>query len=217
MHIDSKSEIAGLPALLVRDFLKKSVMVHYSIEGVMEYFGISKRAAQKVVKELLGLGYLKEDTFHGEKYWGMSGTKEVCRLVNASGAPPITRKTAERKLKEFLARVEEVNRDDGTEFGHKITRVALFGSYLTDAERVNDIDIGVEMASRKSDPEEQINHELELARKSGRRFSTFLEELAWASVHVRQFLKARSRSYSIHEFSEMDKLGVKYKVIHEKK
>src|SRR5947208_5083131 len=73
-------------------------------------------------------------------------TDQGTRLAQASAAAPLRRATAERKLREFMARVEQVNQSE--EFAYRVNRVVLFGSYLTDAERVNDIDVAVELAPR---------------------------------------------------------------------
>lgn len=72
-------------------------------------------------------------------------TDEGTRFAQASAAAPLRRATAERKLREFIARVEQVNQSD--EYAYRVTRVVLFGSCLTDAERVNDIDLAVELGA----------------------------------------------------------------------
>src|SRR6266550_1979535 len=58
-------------------------------------------------------------------------TDEGMRFAQATAAGPLSRATAERKLREFMARVEQVNESD--EFAFRVVRVVLFGSYLTDA------------------------------------------------------------------------------------
>ena len=68
----------------------------------------------------------------------------------ASAALPLRHATAERRLAEFLDRVRAVNANDG--FFYRVHKVILFGSYLTDRKRINDIDVAVELVVRGGIP-----------------------------------------------------------------
>ena len=71
-------------------------------------------------------------------------------LSSATAAKRVTRATAEKALQQFLGRVEQVNNDPY--FLGKVTRVVLFGSMLKpEVERLSDVDLAVELASKEAD------------------------------------------------------------------
>jgi len=138
------------------------------------------------------------------------------QLALATAAKPISRAAAEKKLSEFLERVKVV-RDD-PRFLYKVTRVAVFGSYLGGGEDLGDIDLAVGLAHKETDRDKQrelnSRHCWE-AQARGRRFGTKLEMLYWPQTEVRRFLKARSGRFSFHYLEELSGLGCEYKVIYE--
>ena len=71
-------------------------------------------------------------------------------LAQASAAQPLQRGTAQRKLAAFLARVRRVNEDDY--YLYRVKKVLVFGSYLSAAARINDIDVAIELVHRWQDP-----------------------------------------------------------------
>jgi len=54
----------------------------------------------------------------------------------------VTRKTADRALHEFLDRVRTLNANKDALY--QVPEVVIFGSYLTDAERLGDVDLAIE-------------------------------------------------------------------------
>jgi predicted nucleotidyltransferase len=97
----------------------------------------------------------------------------------ASAARPLTRRNA-KKLQEFLARVREVNSTDY--YLYKVRRALVFGSYLSDRDRINDIDIAVELVHRITDPEQRgaaDRARIDEAYRAGRRFPHHLAALMW--------------------------------------
>ena len=88
----------------------------------------------------------------------------------ASAAPPIFRATAERKLAEFMERVHRVHADE--HYLYCVRRVLVFGSFLTDAPKLNDVDLAIDLARRFADREVQMAKEREKsaqAEAAGRR------------------------------------------------
>src|SRR5216117_2740490 len=142
-------------------------------------------------------------------------TDEGNRFAQASAAAPLERATAERKLREFMARVEQVNQSE--EFAYRVKRVVLFGSYLTDAERVNDIDLAVELAPRWNgfDVGIQYQKEQERVRLAPRhRTRNALGAKQWPWREVLLFLKARSRAFSFHEIGDPILYGIAKRVLY---
>src|SRR5207245_2421833 len=117
----------------------------------------------------------------------------------ASAAQPLRRDTAERKVAEFLARVRRINEDD--HYLYRVKKVLVFGSYLTAAERMNDIDVAIELIHRWRDLDKQrALHDARVreAVRNGRRFGNISEEVSWPEKEVLLALKARSRAISLH-------------------
>lgn len=102
--------------------------------------------------------------------------------------------TADRILSKFMDRVRQVNSNPS--FLVMVKKVVVFGSYLTDAPRINDIDIAVELARKENHPmvlnkdRAQIAIDLSTAaEEKGRHFSSFIDRLEWPEHEVRLFLK----------------------------
>jgi predicted nucleotidyltransferase len=142
-------------------------------------------------------------------------TDQGTRLAQASAAAPLRRATAERKLREFMARVEQVNQSE--EFAYRVKRVVLFGSYLTDAERVNDIDLAVELAPRWDGFDVGIQYQKEqervrLAPRHRTRNALAIQQWPWREVL--HFLKARSRAFSFHDIRDPILHGIAKRVLY---
>lgn len=77
----------------------------------------------------------------------------------------------------------------------------LFGSYLTGAATVNDIDLAVEL--RPAENDQNLRHQNEQnrireANQKGRRFNNLVERYAYPRNEVLLFLKSKSRYISLH-------------------
>src|SRR3989442_8988969 len=102
------------------------------------------------MKHLLKLGFVERlpDTRREVLY---TRTLAGSTFAQASAARPLQRATADRKLAEFLDRARQVNGDD--HYLYRVKKVLVFGSYLTQADRIGDIDVAVELAPRWQDVE----------------------------------------------------------------
>lgn len=210
MNIDSKQTIAGVPILKIRAFLRQHHQWGMHADDVESSFPGS---GQPILNALISEGYV-EPSDRPDTY---KTTPKGGAFVNASAARPISRKTAERCLKEFLARVEEVRRSP--EFLWKVKRVILFGSYLTtNKDKVSDVDLAIDLAPKEKDPDIRMALEranVEKAMRAGRRFSTYVDELFYADHQVRTFLKSRSHAL---QFTSCDDPVLKiatHKVVYE--
>ena len=197
MHIDPKSQIARVPAMQVRDFLHYTRDAYWTCETVAYRLKLSDVRAQALVSKLLRLGYIERTDLGGQKNY--HATPAGAAFSMASAARPLTRKTAECKLDEFLDRVRAVNAS--TTFAFRVRRALVFGSYLTDQERIDDIDIAIELAPRENDPEKRKaanQARIRAAHKAGRHFSNILNECMWPTEEVYLFLKSRSRAIRLY-------------------
>ncbi len=198
MYLDPKSQIAGIPAMQVRDFLKHNRDYEWTQNRVAECLNLSDEDAEALISELSRLGYVEETSvISGQQYYQKTLTGAAFSLASAS--QPLTRRTAQKKLAEFLERVRAVNANE--DFVYRVQRVLVFGSYLTEKERINDIDVAIELISRYNDPDRRqaaMQARICQAYKAGRQFSSLMDELEWPDKEVLLFLKSRSRAISLH-------------------
>jgi len=88
------------------------------------------------------------------------------------------------KLREFMERVREVNVNP--HYLYKVKEVVLFGSYLTLRERINDIDVAVEVGPKygAAEQEERNGRRRREAIDQGKHFSHFIDEMFWPEIEV---------------------------------
>ncbi len=198
MHIDSKSQIAGVPAIQVRDFLHRLKDNEWIGDNIAVRLHLSTSHAEELIAELLRLGYIEPTVIQQDKqYYGQTLAGSTFSL--ASAARPLTRKVAQQKLAEFLERVRAVNANP--DLAYRVHKVLVFGSFLTEQDRINDIDVAIELVLRETEPskrEAALQARVRVAHQAGRHFSSYTDELLWPYQEVLLFLKARSRAISLH-------------------
>ena len=95
----------------------------------------------------------------------------------------------------------------------------VFGSYLSEQNKINDIDIGVALARKTTDIavfEEMLEQCIRQAEQDGRYFSTHVEPIFWPEREIQLFLKSRSRSISLHPLNDGVIKSAVQKVLFEK-
>lgn len=208
MRIERDEFIGELRAVDVRRFLQRRRDWVFARESLKDFFpDSSDEQLDRTWDVLLKEGYLEfREERDGRSWYEL--TPKGNALAQATAAKPISRKTAEKKLQEFMARVEQLNNND--EYAFKIARVALFGSLLSDASHVNDIDFAIQLQARQSDHQafrEHSRKRVEVAQANGKIFRTSNEQLFWSRDEIYLFLKARSRVYSLHGIEELVELS----------
>jgi len=203
MRIRPDALVAGLPANEIRGLLRRSGEF-LSVDYTMKVLDIDVSKAARVLDDLEAKGYIEKDSFsssRNERYW--KRTVKGGALCNALFSPPFSRRTAEKKLNEFIDRVHEVNAD--RRFLYKVDKVVLFGSFLTDAPQVGDLDLAVQLSPKEADCEKHAQlvqvHAAAAARR-GKQFPSFVDRLSFAYVEVRSFLKARSRIIQLSDCTD---------------
>lgn len=197
MRIDPRASIAGLPSLAVRAFLRAVSESEWNVAYAAARLRVSHQRARSVIKQFVELGYVEAASTKGDHLYKRSLAGST--FAQASAAQPLRRGAAERKLADFRARVRRINEDD--HYLYRVKKVLVFGSYLTGAECINDIDIAIELANRWQDfDKHQALHDARVheATRNGRRFGNISEELSWPEREVLLALKGRSRSISLH-------------------
>ena len=213
MRIDPTGTIAGRRSLEIRDLLRHGRNGLWTPEFVAERLGSSEAEAQRVIDELLLAGYIElDESFSGRVHW--VNTLEGNALAQATAAKPVTRATAEKNVTAFLDRVRQVNEDEY--FLYRVTRVVVFGSYLTDQNKLNDVDLGVELEPKYSDRDVQRKHEqerIQQALNEGRTFRHYVAQLTWPEHETQLFLKSRSRTISLHDISDPIQMQAEYRTL----
>jgi len=214
VRILSEELIAGYPALEVRGFLRRYRLTDFYVEAAEDALVLSSRTAASFMNKLKGLGFIQElDKLDRRRVFRLTINGQA--LANASAAKPIHRRTAERVLAQFLERVHLVN---GTqEYAYRVEHVVLFGSMLTDTERLGDVDVAIRLEPKVS--EDEAHEQWCMARRKaaeakGRNFYGVLDWAMWPTQEILLQLKARSGSLSLHDFSEVEKMpNVRYRVL----
>lgn len=206
MRLDTNELIAGVPILEVRRLLRRfnAGIGQLEVEGLL---GLDGKAALALLDELSRLGLLKRAKAEGDRHW--VPTVQGNALAGAKALAPMTRKTADALLQKLLARVLEVNAR--ADFLYTVTRVDVFGSYLSERPHLNDLDLAIELRARLEDEDEHFDacqRQSDEAYRAGRRFHTIADSLSWPEEKVRLFLQARSARISLHPIDEPQKLGV---------
>lgn len=131
-------------------------------------------------------------------YWRL--TLKGNALASAKATRPILRATADRKLREFLERVSVVNSENY--FLYRISKIIVFGSYLGKKKTINDIDISISLEPKEHDIEKQMKRNdmrIKEAYDDGKNFRNVVEQVCWPEIEVIRYLKAKSRSISLHQ------------------
>jgi predicted nucleotidyltransferase len=116
----------------------------------------------------------------------------------------LTRERADVLLKELVERAKKINEEE-VDFVLGISRLAVFGSYMTDKQVLGDLDIAVELGRRDSDPTKYAQRVLERGRAAKGNFASSLGgRILWVQEEVHRALKARVRAISIHGYDEFE-------------
>jgi len=214
MRIVSDQLIAGYPAIEVRDFVRRYRFTGFFTEAAEFDLALSPRAGAVFVNRLVNLGFVRgTGKSNGRKAFGLTSSGQA--LANASAARPIHRRTAVLVLEQFLERVHLVNSTQ--EYTYRVEHVVLFGSMLTETERLGDVDVAIRLEPKSSDGaahEQWCMARRRAAEAKGRNFYGVLDWAMWPTQEILLQLKARSGSLSLHDFSEVEKMpNVRYRVL----
>jgi predicted nucleotidyltransferase len=199
MRVDPKGTIAGNPALLVRECLRTlRARVSWDLPALEAAASLEPGTGRSLLRALSAAGLVKSI---GRGWWEI--TQEGRRLSSATAAKPVTRATAEKALREFLTRVERVNRD--ARFLGRVNRVVLFGSMLLeDVERLSDLDLAAEVVPKIADREliaAKNRRRVEGLLRVGHVFRGILDIHFYWYREVFRFLKNRSCVISLADYA----------------
>ena len=206
MRIKAGDTIAGQPAIVVRQLFLKTKDRGGDLSDIMQLMHVDEETAEHIFNDLRTEGYIEiteEYTHAAAKDIRWQTTLKGNHLALATARKPIKRKTAERLVKEFLQRVEEINAND--DYVYYIQKVLVFGSYLSDSPTLGDVDLAVELVLRHNDEQERRERRdkrVQIALEQGRHFPSFLAQLFWPYTEVLHILKKGSPSISLHDLQQ---------------
>lgn len=118
----------------------------------------------------------------------------------------IKRATAAAYIPEIIARAQAIN---NREYAWAITRIEVFGSYLTDKPVLGDLDLMVTLAPRYADQDRQaaiMETRQSHAPNAWRNRNPSWMVYFWPKEEVHRMLRDGKRHISIHEFDERAQL-----------
>ena len=204
MRLNRGDRIAGVDSLRLRNYFRRH-SENVNCRTLMEEFSMNKRQAQEVLDALLKLKMISPCEFqHDKKIVCYETTIRGNALGMAKATRPVKRASAGAILRELLERVKTLN--DRQDLAYRVESVVVFGSYLSKAKRVSDLDIAVELKPRFTDDatwEQVCNASRERAAAAGRRFRNVVEQVGWPQLEVLGILKNRSRTISFCEWKSL--------------
>lgn len=199
MKLNTKEIIAGFPILKIRDLLKKNEIINNNV--IKLELKVDEGEVGHVITVLEELRYIQKCENSTDDLYEV--TLDGNRLALAKAVPPLNRVKADKLFSGFMQRVHEVNMI--SYYLYKVERVLLFGSYITNVETVNDIDLAVELQSVETDTKvrrEMENNRIREALQKGIRFSNSIVRYNYPRKQVLLFLKSKSRYLSIHGIND---------------
>lgn len=197
----------------LRDLLRKSPG-GFDQKWLKRELAIGERSSTQVLRALQAEGYVEARRTRGPDTW-FEITDIGRRLMRASAAEPVKRSSANAVVIALIQRLAEINQDSS--YLCRIEKAAVFGSFLTGADRLGDVDVAVEIVPKIPLTGAWVEKFLEHARSSNRRFDSFETALDWPRREVLLALKAKKRTLSIHSwysFTYMERTpGFQYQVL----
>ena len=187
----------------VRRILRRLEFYLWDIEEFSKALNCSRKTAELFVRSLVKEGFIK--CIRSRRMF--KATTKGRALATASAAKPMTRETADRKLQVICDRIRMVNEDPY--FLYRVRRVVVFGSYLSDNHRLNDLDLALHMVPKETDRrkhEGKCIDRVAAELKKGRRFHSLIELRDWPEVEIFRCLTFRLRRISLHTPSEVTRL-----------
>ncbi len=202
---------------MVRTFLRRYRVFDMDVAAAGHELNTDERHAREFLLALQSAGLIeavKDHTREGEPAYSI--TIKGNALANATAAQPIRRSTAELALRQFMTRLDRLNAAE--EYVYRVTSAVLFGSMLSGAERLGDVDIAIELEPRVADNTEfrkWCDARRKLAAQRGTYFSNAVDWVFWPRMEVFRVLRARARALSLHEWDQITRIPeVRYRILH---
>jgi hypothetical protein len=190
--LSKTDQVAGVGAEVARAVARAARPGQVWVERIAQAAKVTVPEARAAAEALADSGYLAEVRDDGEVLW--QATSEGLALAMASFQRPVSRAKAELLVAGLMGRAAAWNADPGKAVW--IDRLRIFGSYLTDAPALGDVDVAVELNRRARF--EDRGQWAAYVNRSGRVFANLVERVAWPQTEAVQHLRNRSGYLSLH-------------------
>ena len=216
MRINKGQVVAGYPALTVRTFLRRCRSCTIVLATAAHDLKIDEGEGSVFLKKLAALDLVEPaDHISRGEAEAYEITNRGLAYANASASKPITRRTAESALAQFMERLHAVNAN--AEYVYSVKSAVLFGSMLTEIERLGDVDLAVELSPKVTEDkafDRWCERRRQAAQETGQRLRSTFDWVVWPKREVLPALRGRVRTLSIHEWDQITKMtGVRYRVL----
>ena len=199
MRIKPDEIVAGFPARKIRELLRQSVD-SLSAHHATKILEIEMKQARQLLDRLQRDGFLKKNPVepNSDREHSWRRTVKGGALANALFSKPVSRQSAEKTLSRYLDRVRQANLN--SRFLYRVRKVVLFGSFLSDAPFIGDLDLAVDLCPKEKDSgkhSELIRARANQALSGGKHCQNYVEGLRFAEQEVMMFLKARTRTLQL--------------------
>ncbi len=193
--------IAGLPAPDVRRLMRALMRGPQTLGGIGAESGLDDSAVAALIAELEGAALI--EPVSGETW---RTTVAGNALAKARIGKPMRRSKADQLVADLLNRIAEVNADEA--FPYTVEDVRVFGSYANPmVDGVGDVDLQILYALRPDVDLGAYNRvAVNLAKRDGRNFSTYLDVLAFTETQFYRRVRGRSNRLDI-QFDLVDSPG----------
>jgi len=208
--VPSTTRILGRPLAEVRRVLRLDAGEGFDIEAARQRIAGDDYAVRRFLADLVTDESLIQDR---ADHWTVTVKAKELQFESRGR---LTRDKADSLVGELLARVRALNAD--AKYAFKVDSVVLFGSYLSNRDRIGDVDLAIALRPRLQNKEAQKALE-EVARSRGPRSRNIVEHMYKPQREVRRALKAKSSWLDVRDISELEEVlqqrrGVDYKVIY---
>ena len=202
MRLDRVARRAQGSARDVRRLLRRFGAEARDLPSVMAALRVPERDARRVLTRLARAGYLRRDPERPEALrWCRTPRGDA--LAQAGVGRPLSRARADRMLQGVLRRVADINRNPY--FLCQVTAVGVFGTYVTDAPLIDELDLVVHIVPKPPAPGSSD----EVFRPNRRlpywRFQRLLPRHEWPHWRERQvelYLVGERQSIVLHRFDD---------------
>jgi hypothetical protein len=157
MRLDRNSFVAGRPVKEVRDGLRRLGHYSFAAKRIVDIYYPERREDRYKDRRphrvdptdaLLAARLIEPDKEHPGNF---RVSDKGIRLRCAKLLSPITRAKAETLMSALLQRIVAANADE--KFCQRIHEARVYGSYITDAPILNDIDLNIDLVCKEPWPE----------------------------------------------------------------
>ncbi|MBK1667632.1 hypothetical protein CKO28_06240 [Rhodovibrio sodomensis] len=199
-------KIAGIRVSRIKAALRESR--RYITSAELGYrLGLLEPSLSRVCGELADRGIIQfDETYVGVDQWEIGPAGQ--RLLASPIQKPMSRDQARDLLAQTIERGQAINADAGLAF--RVTEIVVFGSYITNAEDLGDLDIGVRLDRRRNPAGRDLMEEA--SARAPASLGPFRH--GWGQQEVLKALTVDEKRVSLHGIDEVERMGARHQVVY---